>query len=457
MLPEFEKYINSLKDLFRLAPDSDLAEFNVYLNNLLHRWMGVLYVVAVPTHLAFIYRDYLTVGPDLFDDFLNYRIWVIIPYVIILFIVKNYRPGRFTLLFGYYAVFSSALVVSQMTVQLGGFESNRYAGLNIIIIGVNLLLPWRYFHSLLNGIVVIVVYIVMNSLTPQHYRNEILINNIFYLSATVVVTGLISYFHLALIRSEFLLRHDLHIASDKLWSEMELAKKLQTSLLPGHKQIGNYEIASVMIPADEVGGDYYDIIEDENGGHWIAIGDVSGHGVESGLIMMMAQTAIVNSIQTMSSEPPARILAGVNRVLYKNINRLKNDRYMTVMLMKVENERIVFAGRHMDFFVYRAASGQVEKISKSGAYIGVFSDVEDDLTNHTLAIGSGDIILLFTDGVTEATNIDGEMFGEDKLAEIFGNNTSKTPEEIVKLVTDSVFGFTEIQNDDITVFVLRKL
>jgi len=90
---------------------------------------------------------------------------------------------------------------------------------------------------------------------------------------------------------------DLRQARDALWGEMEIAKRIQTSLLPTIRQVNGFEVSAKMLPAQEVGGDYYDVIVTQRGELWVTIGDVSGHGVESGLIMMMTQTSVSTSVQ----------------------------------------------------------------------------------------------------------------------------------------------------------------
>ncbi len=111
---------------------------------------------------------------------------------------------------------------------------------------------------------------------------------------------------------------ELKKAMDALWGEMELAKKIQTTLLPRAPAIRGFEIATYMQPADQVGGDYYDIINAE-GLDWLVIGDVSGHGVPAGLIMMMVQTAIHMAITAKPNLRPDVLLNRVNSVITENI------------------------------------------------------------------------------------------------------------------------------------------
>lgn len=107
---------------------------------------------------------------------------------------------------------------------------------------------------------------------------------------------------------------------DALWGEMELAKRIQTILLPVNPHIPGYEIAASSEPANEVGGDYYDVIS-AAGYDWIVIGDVSGHGITSGLVMMMVQTAIHTVLLNNPGVSPSFLLTAVNRVIYENIKK----------------------------------------------------------------------------------------------------------------------------------------
>jgi hypothetical protein len=121
----------------------------------------------------------------------------------------------------------------------------------------------------------------------------------------------------------------LNEAMKELWGEMELAKTIQTALVPRKFELRNCEVAAVMRPADQVGGDYYDVLE-VGGVEWVLIGDVSGHGVPAGLIMMMCQTSVRSVLAANPNIGPDELLALVNRTLTQNIERLGEDKYMTI-------------------------------------------------------------------------------------------------------------------------------
>src|SRR3990172_11579193 len=140
--------------------------------------------------------------------------------------------------------------------------------------------------------------------------------------------------------------------SSALWGEMELAKKIQTVLLPEKPEIPGYEISAFMRPAVEVGGDYYDIIN-AGGMNWVVIGDVSGHGIPAGLIMMMVQTAINVTLSKNPKMPPSELLQAINMTIKKNIIRLGGDKYVTITALAVfDNGRFHFSGLHQNILIY---------------------------------------------------------------------------------------------------------
>jgi sigma-B regulation protein RsbU (phosphoserine phosphatase) len=252
------------------------------------------------------------------------------------------------------------------------------------------------------------------------------------------------------------LRADLKSARDALWGEMEVAKHIQTALLPRSHALPGYEAAAAMVPADEVGGDYYDILESQPGETWIAVGDVSGHGVESGLIMMMARTALDTAVSQAPKQPPTVVLASVNRVLRRSISRLGADRYMTMTLLRADGARLVFAGQHQDILVYRAARGTTEVVPTQGAWLGVMDDIEKHVEDQSLELAAGDVVLLYTDGVTEAANAQGEMFGHDRLRQALTRNAAAPVDNIVQSVLREVTSHMARHDDDLTLLVLRK-
>ncbi|HYG66671.1 MAG TPA: hypothetical protein VD838_03395, partial [Anaeromyxobacteraceae bacterium] len=273
------------------------STFEEYRDGLVHDWSATLAALGFSINPPFLLLDWLTLPGELIEEFAVRRAVVTAAILLQFFVVRNTKPSRFSVVHGYVTTLLFSLLITSMTVDLGGFDSHYYAGLNLVIVGVNLLLPWRALHSALNSLLVLAMYVGWNALYGGPFQIASLVSNLYFMGSTVVIAVAISYARHGLIRNEFSLRaelvdanekldrsrEELKAARDALWGEMEVAKRIQTALLPQNRRAGRYEISARMSPAAEVGGDYYDIIEDGNERHWVAIGDVSGHGVESGL------------------------------------------------------------------------------------------------------------------------------------------------------------------------------
>ena len=176
----------------------------------------------------------------------------------------------------------------------------------------------------------------------------------------------------------------LKTARNSLWGEMQIAKKIQTVLLPEKPKISGYEISAYTEPALEVGGDYHDIIN-AGGRDWIVIGDVSGHGVSSGLVMMMVQTSIHSVLEKFPDLPPDELLEIVNPVILRNIQKLGDNKYMTITVMACHDEgNFYFSGLHQDILLYRSAAEKVESVETKGMWIGIYEEIKSyiDVENH---------------------------------------------------------------------------
>jgi serine phosphatase RsbU (regulator of sigma subunit) len=251
---------------------------------------------------------------------------------------------------------------------------------------------------------------------------------------------------------------------DNLWGEMQLAKKIQTVLLPENPAIGGFEIAAHMAPADHVGGDYYDIIN-VSGMDWIVIGDVSGHGVPAGLIMMMVQTAIHTVLAGTGNPEPQELLSRVNHVITENVHKLHEDKYMTITVIAcLSGGRFYHSGLHQDIMIYRAAEHRVELIETNGIWIGLMDDITGMTSQSGFAMTSGDVMFLYTDGITEAWekgSIKDErdpeisMYGAKKLNDIFLELGGRPPEDIKRGILTSLEHYE--CTDDITMVIIKKL
>jgi len=247
----------------------------------------------------------------------------------------------------------------------------------------------------------------------------------------------------------------LESAMDALWGEMELAKKIQTVLLPKKPEISGYEIAASCEPSEEVGGDYYDIIS-VGGFDWIVIGDVSGHGVTAGLVMMMVQTAIHTVLNENPQVEPSRLLSVINRTIYSNIERMSESKHMTIIVLAAGKEgRFSFSGLHEDILIRRAKTGKVEAVKSNGMWIGLEPDISGYLSDDILKMEPGDCMVLFTDGITEAFCEEGKLFGDDRLIEVIEESGDKSAAEIRENIINALESCEK--PDDVTLVVMKRI
>ncbi|MGH7435815.1 MAG: PP2C family protein-serine/threonine phosphatase [Polyangiaceae bacterium] len=247
---------------------------------------------------------------------------------------------------------------------------------------------------------------------------------------------------------------ELRKALDALWGEMKLARKIQEALVPASPALGGCEIAARMRATDDVGGDYYDVIH-MDGCDWILIGDVSGHGVPAGLIMMMCHTAVRTVLASNPAVTPDALLAMVNPVLTENIRQLGEDKYMTICAFRrTPDGCITFAGAHQDVQIYRSASASVEMLPSTGLWLGLQNDIASALTLQQIRLARGDQLLLHTDGITEATR-DGVLLDVGGLRDLFREAGPKSADQVLERVFSALEGYTV--TDDATVVVLKQL
>lgn len=241
---------------------------------------------------------------------------------------------------------------------------------------------------------------------------------------------------------------------DALWGEMMLAKKIQIALLPPKPHINGYEIVGYMKPADEVGGDYYDVINCD-GHDWFVIGDVSGHGVSSGLIMMMVQTAIRVALRDNPEASPSRILESVNSIITENIRKLGEDKYMTITVFAVqERGTLKFSGLHQDLLIYRAETQMVEEVETEGVWLGVMENVEGVLRNDSALLNKNDVMMLYTDGIVEAMDENNNLYSNQRLISVYKEAASGSTESIKDAIIASLQGYSCA--DDTTMLIVKK-
>lgn len=238
--------------------------------------------------------------------------------------------------------------------------------------------------------------------------------------------------------------------------EMEIASRIQTTILPRVLAVPGFEIAAWMQPAEQVGGDYYDIRPMPNG-CWLGIGDVTGHGVTAGLVMMMVQTAIASLTTADDERGPAHVIERLNRVMYDNIrNRLGTKDHVTCSLLRLaDSGNVQVAGLHEPMIVWRAGTKQCEVIETMGTWIGLAREIGKATTVMSHELAPGDVLVLHTDGFVEAANASNERFGLDRLSRAIEVRAPDNAAALLAHLQHELHAWRARVDDDVTLVVAR--
>jgi serine phosphatase RsbU (regulator of sigma subunit) len=253
-----------------------------------------------------------------------------------------------------------------------------------------------------------------------------------------------------------------HVNSEnmRMKAELDLTQEVQRRVLPKAEeiaQITDLDIAGFMQPASDIGGDYYDILQ-QNGRVKIGIGDVTGHGLESGMLMLMVQTAVRTLLESNESDPQ-KFLNILNRTIYHNVQRMDSDKNMSLCLLDYQDGKVRISGQHEEVLIVRKG-GMIQRIDTNdlGFPIGLEADIFDFVAYADVQLLPGDTIVLYTDGITEAEDLNGELYGLKRLTQVIKHNWQKPAEEIKQAVIDDLWKFIGNQSllDDITLVVLKQ-
>lgn len=240
----------------------------------------------------------------------------------------------------------------------------------------------------------------------------------------------------------------------RLEAELELSQIVQRALLPQRMpSIAGVELAAFSRPSDIIGGDYFDFFQFRDGTQGLVIADVSGHGVSAGMLMSSLQTAL----RTMApdSDSPAEIMERINRFYIHNINFTT---FVTVFLARFDPVtgvlNYVNAGHNPPAFFCKH-SGETGWLMPTVPAVGLIEDYHPRIATATLS--QGDVLLLYTDGITESFNSQREQYGQDRLGELVRQNAHLSASNLIQTLrrSMSVFGENQRLADDITMIALR--
>ncbi|WP_332961305.1 PP2C family protein-serine/threonine phosphatase, partial [Microcoleus sp. AR_TQ3_B6] len=217
----------------------------------------------------------------------------------------------------------------------------------------------------------------------------------------------------------------------RMGAELDIVRQMQQMILPNAEElkIDGLDIAAYMQAADEVGGDYYDVLNTD-GVVTLGIGDVTGHGLESGILMLMAQTA-VRTLKEIRETDPVRFLDALNRTLYKNVQRMNSEKILTLAILNYCEGWVSISGQHEETIIVRNG-GEVERIDTMdlGFPIALDDDIAEFISHVSLELQLGDGIVLYTDGIPEAQDIKKKQYGVEQMCEVISQNWHLSAQEI---------------------------
>jgi len=245
----------------------------------------------------------------------------------------------------------------------------------------------------------------------------------------------------------------------RLDHDLEIARDIQRILLPAEAPaINGFEISGINVPARQVSGDYFDYIHVDDERLGVAIADVSGKGVPASLIMAICRSVLRS--EAVRNPSPANVLQKVNRQLYPDI---KEDMFISMAYLILDhghNGVTLARAGHDAPLLYKRQSQSVTPIKPPGMVVGIDSgNVFDRITgDFAVPLERDDCLVLYTDGVTEALDTEGNEFGLERTIQSVRASATDGAQAIIRQVIDDVRNFTgsHPQSDDITLIAIRK-
>ena len=243
------------------------------------------------------------------------------------------------------------------------------------------------------------------------------------------------------------------VERERVKAEIDAANRIQAALLPLEAPLlAGASVASHYRAATEIGGDYFDFLPQPGGEIGIAFGDVSGHGLTSGIVMAMAKSALL--VQVDYDASPRAVLNVLNDIVIKTAPRRIMMTFFFGLLDPTSQTLRFSSAGHLDPYVYRGGSGDLEALSSWGFPLGVKR--RDPFREHTVEFAAGDRLILYSDGLIEAVDDDGEPFGFDRFEQMLRECGHMTADEIKKTLLNSIRKFTRNRppDDDQTLVVV---
>jgi sigma-B regulation protein RsbU (phosphoserine phosphatase) len=258
----------------------------------------------------------------------------------------------------------------------------------------------------------------------------------------------------------FLVRIGSYLKGRELEQQMKLARQVQGDLLPRScPECKEFEFSAECIPAWQVGGDYYDMFRTPGGQLTLTLGDVSGKGLPAALVMSLVNGAIRTSARSWTGQDLGELAAELNRFL---LLRTSDERFLTLFWAicdPVQNRLYYVNAGHLPPFLIRkgkAATRQIERLETGGPVLGILTGAS--YSQGEVRFEPGDLLVLFSDGLVEATNEADEEFGEDRLLAILKRNGEGSIDQIKEQILSAVKEFSSgrAYHDDLTVLLASR-
>jgi len=249
--------------------------------------------------------------------------------------------------------------------------------------------------------------------------------------------------------------HEEAVARKIVDQELAMARSIQEAILAGNPpSLDGLDLAALSLPSRQVGGDYYDLISLSRGRLGVAIGDVSGKGVPAALLMSMLHAGL--HAQVNGTAAVAEVAARMNQILY---HATSHEKYATFFfgIFDPSDRRFLYSNAGHNLPLLLRHDGSIDRLREGGLVLGVMEDAT--YREASIAVEAGDVLLLYTDGVTEATDGNDEEYGEARLVETVRRSTDRGAAEIIRTVRDDVAAFSSAAgfDDDFTMIVIRAV
>lgn len=251
------------------------------------------------------------------------------------------------------------------------------------------------------------------------------------------------------------------VEQERMRKEMQVAQDIQHTLLPKQfPDIEGYDIATIYRAAKDVGGDYYDFFWIDQNTLGIVVADVAGKGVPGSLVMTMIRTAI--RLESRGNRSPVDILTRVNEFVTEDVRK---GMFITIFLVVLDtrNRKISFSSAgHNPMILYRKDEEKTFFLNPKGIPLGITLpegiSFEENLVSENVRLKKGDMLVIYTDGITEAMDGQRRQYGVGRFLEFIKDNSDLSPDEFTEKFSDELSSFTSgaEQNDDITMVIIKE-